>query len=154
MESKKEVEITKEELAQALTYYIAGKTGVSEETSAEEAGVRGTFSANIIEIAKEYAEEKISAEEVEKRVIEEAVTYSIAPLWDKIVDKGVDVAIKALDKVVPKRFKVIVEVLKVTEPFIKKALKSKLVKKSVELAHRAWSKAKVKAKEWLKKKLS
>ena len=152
-QSEKEIEISKEEVAQAVAQYIAGETGVSEKVEPEEAGTRGAFVANVTEIAKDYAEGNISLEDAEKKLVEEAVSYSIAPVWEKVADKGVDVFVKVVSKLIPKRFEIVATLLEATKPFIKKIVKSKLVEKSVEFAYNTWNKVKVKTKEWIKKKL-
>lgn len=146
METKKEVEIKKEEIAQALTHYIGGELEVSEKVSPEEAGMRGTYVANITEVAKDYAEGKVSLEEAEKRVIEETVSYTIAPAVEKIVGKGVDLVIGIVTKVFSTRIPIVAKFLELAKPFIKKVVKNKLIKKTVEFAQRAWNKAKA----WIK----
>jgi len=145
MESK---DISKEEIIQSLSYYIAGESGVDEKISPEEAGGKGAFVSDIIETGKKYVDEEITPEEAEDEIIRASVSYSVFPWIDKVVDKGVDAIIDTIIKTIPEKLKIVKLLLEKAKPLIKKIVKGKLLEKTIQATHKIWKKT----KDWIKNK--
>ena len=143
MEEKKGFEITKDEIAKAVTIYVAGESGVIEDVTPEEAGHRGALVADLTETGQKYVNGEITKEQAEKEVVKKTVSYVLAPFVDKAIDGSIEFVAKLFEKRLPEVSKFI----KSKREPIKNFLREKVLEKSVEVAEKAWSKIKVFAKK-------
>jgi hypothetical protein len=145
MEKKKEFEVTKDEIAKAVAIYVAGESGIIENVSPEEAGHRGALIADLTETGQKLINGEITKEQAEKEIVEKTVYYAIAPFVDKVIDVSIEFAARLLEKRLPAVSKFI---RNIKEP-MKTFLREKVVKKTIEVAEKAWSKIKVSFKKLL-----
>ena len=139
MEEKKEFEITKDEIAKAVTIYVAGESGVIEDVTPEEAGHRGALIADLTETGQKFVNGDITKEQAEKEVVKKTVSYVLAPFVDKVIDGSIEFVAKLFEK----RLSAVSKFIRSKKEPIKNFLREKVIEKSVEVAEKAWSKIKV-----------
>ncbi len=77
---EKEFEIDIEEVANALTIYIGGKTDISEKVPSVEAGTRGAYIHDVAETSFKYINGEIDSEQLTEELVEKIVASAIAPI--------------------------------------------------------------------------
>jgi len=123
MEDKKEFEVTKEELAKAVTIYVAGESGIIEDVSPEEAGQRGALIADLTETGRKFVNGEITKEQVEQEVIEKTVSFAVSQIVDKILEISIETIASKVEKKLPQ----VAKFLRTVKAPIKNFVKEKVI---------------------------